>query len=499
MLLLVWPLLGITLPEIEIPLPFQHAAEETVTVTQFIRGTSQVAVGQASPNWLLMIWLAGATLLLARLADGLLRVRKLVRRAKPLTDGAVLQIVDGECARLGLAQVPKLLISSTPVVPFVAGLRRPAIILPADCLAWTHFRIRAVLVHELAHIRRRDLPSQTFATAVTALWWFQPLAWWTRSALRRESERACDAAVLESGVQASNYAKELLEIAHVFGGVQLSRSAVISMARRGELEARLYAILNPQTHLLRGMRVALACALIAATLMASAVRPSFNQTSESGAHIVKRNLFSGLLASAAGLSAATIGGAVFDAGGRGISSAEASLYNADTSTKQQVTTTAGGRFSFDNLPAGSYILHVEKPGFAPLYREFNVQADDEVHRAIILKAGVTGDSGAAESNAPGADPVRVPGEHAQAKLVTQVHPTYPPAAKAAGVQGTVQLEVVISKDGVPEDIRVLSSPSDDLTQSALEAVRQWRYSPTLLNGNPVRIVTEVIVNYTLAK
>ena len=80
-----------------------------------------------------------------------------------------------------------------------------------------------------------------------------------------------------------------------------------------------------------------------------------------------------------------------------------------------------------------------------------------------------------------------------------MNPTYPASAKAAGVQGTVRLDVTISKDGIPEDIQVISSPSDDLTQSASEAVREWRYSPTLLNGRPVPVVAEVRVNYTLAR
>jgi TonB family protein len=84
-------------------------------------------------------------------------------------------------------------------------------------------------------------------------------------------------------------------------------------------------------------------------------------------------------------------------------------------------------------------------------------------------------------------------------LVTKVQPIYPKAAKMAGVQGVVLLETVISKEGEPLDIRVISSPNDDLTQSSLEAVRQWRYRPTLLNGNPVEIVTDVNVNYTLMK
>ena len=63
----------------------------------------------------------------------------------------------------------------------------------------------------------------------------------------------------------------------------------------------------------------------------------------------------------------------------------------------------------------------------------------------------------------------------------------------------MSLDTVIFADGVPQEIRVISSPNDDLTQSALDAVRQWRYSPTLLNEQPVEVVTEVVVNYTLSR
>ena len=87
----------------------------------------------------------------------------------------------------------------------------------------------------------------------------------------------------------------------------------------------------------------------------------------------------------------------------------------------------------------------------------------------------------------------------ESKLISKINPVYPASAKSAGIQGIVSLDMVISKDGTPLDIQVVSSPSDDLTQSALEAVRQWRYSPTLLNGEPVEVVTDVVVNYTLSK
>lgn len=94
--------------------------------------------------------------------------------------------------------------------------------------------------------------------------------------------------------------------------------------------------------------------------------------------------------------------------------------------------------------------------------------------------------------------IRVHSDVAEANLVKKVQPVYPASAKSARIQGAVKLDVTISKEGVPEDVRVVSSPSDDLSQSALDAVRQWRYRPTLLNGQPVAIITEVTVNYTLS-
>lgn len=95
--------------------------------------------------------------------------------------------------------------------------------------------------------------------------------------------------------------------------------------------------------------------------------------------------------------------------------------------------------------------------------------------------------------------VRIGGNIAQKNLETKVNPTYPPSAKAAGIQGTVVLDATITKEGVPVDLRVVSSPSDDLTQASLDAVRQWRYKPVLLNGEPVEVETTININFTLSK
>jgi TonB family protein len=100
--------------------------------------------------------------------------------------------------------------------------------------------------------------------------------------------------------------------------------------------------------------------------------------------------------------------------------------------------------------------------------------------------------------APGAVPtrIRVGGGVQTAKLVKNVAPVYPPLARQARIQGTVVMDVVIAKDGTVQNITVNSGPAL-LTQPALDAVRQWQYQPTLLNGEPVEVSTQVEVNFTL--
>ena len=93
--------------------------------------------------------------------------------------------------------------------------------------------------------------------------------------------------------------------------------------------------------------------------------------------------------------------------------------------------------------------------------------------------------------------VRVGGNVQQANLIRQVKPPYPPLAKQARIQGTVVLEAVISKQGSVENLRVISG-HPLLIQAALDAVKQWKYKPTLLNGEPVEVVTTVTVNFNLS-
>jgi len=107
------------------------------------------------------------------------------------------------------------------------------------------------------------------------------------------------------------------------------------------------------------------------------------------------------------------------------------------------------------------------------------------------------------SNAPMAVPkvavqrVRVSQGVTQGMVLHKVQPTYPPLARTARVQGSVLLAAVIGKDGTIQNLHVISG-HPLLTQAALDAVRQWRYRPYILNGEPVEVDTQVTVNFTLS-
>jgi len=94
--------------------------------------------------------------------------------------------------------------------------------------------------------------------------------------------------------------------------------------------------------------------------------------------------------------------------------------------------------------------------------------------------------------------IRVGGQVESAKQIFAPKPDYPPLAKMARIQGTVRLEAIISKDGTIQDLKVISG-HPLLVKSARDAVQRGRYQPTLLNGEPVEVVTEVDVNFTLAE
>lgn len=90
-----------------------------------------------------------------------------------------------------------------------------------------------------------------------------------------------------------------------------------------------------------------------------------------------------------------------------------------------------------------------------------------------------------------------PGDHFDQGLVKRVRPVYPPLAKQAGVQGVVRCEVLVGRDGSVRSVKRISG-HPMLAKSAMEAIRQWRYKPTLLNGKPVENIGQTEVTFQLS-
>jgi protein TonB len=111
--------------------------------------------------------------------------------------------------------------------------------------------------------------------------------------------------------------------------------------------------------------------------------------------------------------------------------------------------------------------------------------------------GIIGSTPVAVPKVAAPQKIRVSQGVAQGLLIHQVKPAYPPLARQARIQGAVILQAVIAKDGTIQGLRVVSG-HPMLAPAAVDAVKQWRYKPYFLNGEPVEVETQITVNFTLA-
>ncbi len=204
-------------------------------------------------------------------------------------------------------------------------------------------------------------------------------------------------------------------------------------------------------------------------------------------------------------------GIIHDPSGAGVANATIIMTHLEAKTIDMTATDREGNFSFKPLPAGNYELQVLKPGFET-FREPQVSlgAGRDFSVARVLQVGaITEHLTVVPENSTKAVPVgktsgkpsrlSIGGTVQAAKLINRPVPVYPESAKSAGVEGTVVLHAVIGMEGKPLSLRVMNSEIDpDLARSAVEAVSQWRYTRTLLNGEPIEVDTTITVNYSLA-
>lgn len=191
----------------------------------------------------LVVWGAIAALLLTRLAWGIVRVRRLDRRTADAENW--LPMARDLAERAGVIGRVTFAVGPPDAMPMTWCFLRAVVLLPEGADAWPEMRVRTVLLHELAHVRRYDCLTQSLAGAVCAIYWFNPLAWIAAGRLVAERERACDDAVLSAGADGGDYAEQLLDVARAARPHGVLTWASVSMARRSQLEGRLLAILDP--------------------------------------------------------------------------------------------------------------------------------------------------------------------------------------------------------------------------------------------------------------
>jgi beta-lactamase regulating signal transducer with metallopeptidase domain len=187
-----------------------------------------------------MLWLGVAALMLVRLAWSALSLGRLKQRLKRCECDEVASVA----RELGLKHVPRLFVGAADAVPMVWGVWKPCLLLPCGFESWSSEKRRGVLLHELAHLRRRDPLALWLAQTVKALHWFNPLAWLTLRQMRADQERACDDAVLRHGVRASDYAQALLDLSRhnrVAPGLAL---CALTITRCAPVESRVRAVLD---------------------------------------------------------------------------------------------------------------------------------------------------------------------------------------------------------------------------------------------------------------
>jgi HEAT repeat protein/beta-lactamase regulating signal transducer with metallopeptidase domain len=200
------------------------------------------------PAILFGLWMIGALLIVGRVIAGVLAVQWMSRRTEQVLDAPWLEQAKSLAAELGISSRIVFLRSRGAAMPMAWGLLRPAVLMPAEADHWPAERLRIVLLHELAHVKRRDCLTHMLAQLSCALHWFNPLAWIAARHVRTERERACDDLVLAAGTRGPDYADQLIEIARVMRAGRFPAvlaGASLAMAHRSELEGRLMAILDP--------------------------------------------------------------------------------------------------------------------------------------------------------------------------------------------------------------------------------------------------------------
>lgn len=500
----------------------QLASGDVTTNTTAVTSAANV---QPSIPWMALlagVWLLGTLVTLTLLLTDLGRLARLRRRCAPVT-GARRELLDDMSSELGLTRTVTLLQSGDPSLLVTYGFRSPGIILPTTSADWTDERWRIVLRHELAHIVRHDAAIQLSGEVLRVLQPINPLVWLTCRRLRQESEYACDDAVLGAGVVPTTYADHLLDVARQLSHRTAVWAAAPAIAHPSTLERRIVAMLQKHTNrqplTRRGWAVAVLIALgislpLAAASLAEPEVVVLSAPQSVAMPAVQAAPAPSPVAVPVRRQAGSIAGQVTDQSGGAIPGATVTITDRQTNAQAQVITNAMGRFEFTNLTPAEYDLLTRLTGFKSVVSVITVTPGTASMQTIALPIGSLSETINVHCSPESFSvlralfpvlsaqdrptPIRIGGQIREPKKIRDVRPTCPAGAPSG--EYVVRLTGTIDVDGSITD--VVSAPVDggvdapaDLTTASLEAVRQWAFTPTQLNGRPVEVTIEVTIRF----
>lgn len=488
----------------------------TTQVTSAHTTLEPFPVAWAWQSGLAAIYLVGLCTLLSRLVIGAVRARVLLQRA-------------GLCKGR--------LTSDSCSVPVTVGWLHPRVILPSAWQSWSAAQLDAVLTHENEHVRRRDPFVQSLALLNRAAFWFHPLAWWIERQLSVLAEEACDAAVLASGHDPFEYSEYLMDLARAMqqAGARLNFAGMtmpgVSLPRR--IRRILEDAPAPRLSHARAACIAVACVAVTTLFTAGAVdtphaspkmqilpkpAPVVASPSIESArpHARKKLLLSQAQTTPARPSAPEAGslaGTVEDATGARVPQCNVLLRDQTDAAVATASTNPQGVYRFASIPSGRYSLDYLARGFAMRTVQVQIAPRQQSRVDAALDLGqirqtvevaapkpAAGMAPSAAQPVPNPNPISVGGRVEAARLLRNPQPVYPPELQQQGIEGTVRLRARISAEGVPVNVHVLNDDEVDprMAQAAVDAVRQWRYQPSKLDGEPIEVTTTIDVAFHLA-
>jgi len=417
-------------------------------------------------TFLPVVWLAGALFIICSIIIGDIRLWNTVRRLPFVTDHALLEILE-ECRQsMRIWTVVGLVVTDRVKSPILFGFIRPRILLPSDLARdLPPERLRYVLLHELAHLKRRDILTGWILAFLQALHWFNPLVWWAFSRIRFDRELACDEQALSRipNEERRHYGDVLIGMLERFNHIHHLPAIAGILENKKQLKRRLVMI--------RKFRRPARSEIIAFTALLAVL--SIALLTE------PRPLLSQFQSNEQSDYASTV--------------SEIAIMDGDED-KLALGDMKVAEFYLErgNIAAAlKRLQHIVENYKNFKYMDAVLERIDELYNRLgeesdqtFINSGETYGGGMPDGLLP-------------PEILFRLNPIYTEEARAAKIQGIVVLQVLIRKDGAVDVIEVLQGLGYGLDEAAIDAMTDWRFSPATHDGVPIDITADIEIKFAL--